>query len=92
MKKFRKIPVEVKAVQLLDNRESVNECLNFVLNSDHLSSDWLKDLNYNEVNRGEGLWIKGSVTAIYGDWIIKDTDGEFYTLKPDAFEKTYEAI
>jgi hypothetical protein len=28
-----------------------------------------------------------------GDWIIPEPDGEhFYPVKPDIFEKTYEAV
>lgn len=33
------------------------------------------------------------VAAFYpGDWIIKGVSGELYPVKPDIFEKTYEAV
>lgn len=36
--------------------------------------------------------LEGTMTAIYGDWIIKGVNGEFYPCKPDIFEKTYEPV
>ena len=27
-----------------------------------------------------------------GDYIIKDINGEFYSCKPDIFDKTYEEV
>jgi len=32
------------------------------------------------------------MTPAVGDWIIKGVNGEFYSCKPDIFEKTYEAV
>lgn len=30
--------------------------------------------------------------ATEGDWIIKGVQGEFYPIKPDIFEETYELV
>ena len=35
--------------------------------------------------------LEGTMTATYGDYIIKGVQGEFYPCKPDIFAKTYEA-
>ena len=36
--------------------------------------------------------LEGDMTASAGDWIIKGVQGEFYSIKPDVFEATYEAV
>lgn len=36
--------------------------------------------------------LEGLMEAVQGDWIIKGLRGEFYSCKPDIFEKTYELI
>ena len=36
--------------------------------------------------------IGGAVTACYGDWIIKGIKGEFYVIRNDIFEATYERV
>jgi hypothetical protein len=34
--------------------------------------------------------LGGTVLVNYGDWIIKDADGKFYSCKPAVFEASYE--
>lgn len=34
--------------------------------------------------------LEGTMTANVGDWVIKGIKGEFYPVKPDIFEATYE--
>lgn len=36
--------------------------------------------------------IEGEMLAYFGDYIVKGVDGEFYSCKPDIFEKTHEII
>lgn len=36
--------------------------------------------------------LEGTLRASAGDWIIKGLNGEFYSCKPDIFEKTYERV
>lgn len=36
--------------------------------------------------------LEGTIKADRGDWIIKGTQGTFYPLHPDVFERTYEEI
>lgn len=34
--------------------------------------------------------LEGSMLARWGDFVIHGVQGEFYSCKPDIFEKTYE--
>lgn len=34
--------------------------------------------------------LEGDMDAMDGDWIIKGAAGEFYPVKPEIFEQTYE--
>ena len=34
----------------------------------------------------------GTWRADFGDWIVKDTNGQFRPCKPDIFENTYEEV
>ena len=36
--------------------------------------------------------LEGEMECSPGDWIIRGVNGEFYPVKPDIFEKTYEAV
>lgn len=34
--------------------------------------------------------LEGGIFASDGDWIVRGVQGEFYPVKPDIFEATYE--
>jgi len=36
--------------------------------------------------------LEGKLTANPGDWIVKEIEGEFYTVRNDIFEKTYGLV
>lgn len=36
--------------------------------------------------------LEGTMTAQFGDYIIKGVKNEFYPCKPDIFEATYELV
>lgn len=36
--------------------------------------------------------LEGDMEASVGDYIIKGVNGEFYSCKPDIFDKTYEEV
>lgn len=38
------------------------------------------------------ITLEGTMTAQYGDWIIRGTEGELYPCKPSVFERKYEAV
>ena len=36
--------------------------------------------------------LEGIMTASLGDYIVKGVNGEFYPVKPDIFEQTYDIL
>lgn len=85
MTKYRKLPVEIEAVQF--NGENRREVLSFAYPS--LSDDALAGA---EAMRLPVVieTLEGDMTANPGDWIIKGVAGELYPCKPDIFAATYE--
>jgi hypothetical protein len=80
MKKFRKKPVIIEAIQLTPlNIEDVEE---------FVGGDLGKDSKGNTVI----ATLEGAMICSMGDWIIKGVKGEFYPCKPDIFELTYEPM
>jgi len=82
MGKYRKLPVEIEAFQLLENDE------------DNVF-DFVNDNGGNAYFHDGDLIIKtleGDMTASDRDFIIKGVNGEFYPCKPDIFYKTYESV
>jgi hypothetical protein len=83
--KYRKLPVEIEAMQLHYSTYSQNQVLNWI-NADQPNGSHGPD---------GGLFItalEGDMFASTGDYIIKDIKGEFYPCKPEIFELTYEAV
>lgn len=79
--KYRKKPIEVEAFRL--------------------GTQPIPDWFMKKVVRGEACiygipdtaeikTLEGTMTANFGDFIIKGVDGEIYPCKPDIFYKTYE--
>ena len=94
MPKFRKKPVEIEAMMYPGRSiDTVDKLLAF--------EDWFNG------NGGRGRYV-GQYLHVYtledgpngeakhvaspGDWIIKGVKGEFYPVKPDIFEATYEPV
>lgn len=84
MPKFRKIPVEIEAVQF--NNDNPNEAFNFI------SCNRVAGFNSDGSKCIIIQTLEGNMKAEIGDWIIKGVNGEFYPCKPDIFEKTYEKV
>ena len=84
MKKYRKKPVIIEAVQL--THENMNDvCM------------WCRGIVWSRppMRAVTGISIEtleGTMNAEFGDWIIKGVSNEFYPCKPDIFEKTYEPV
>lgn len=101
IQKFRKKPVVIEAVQLLNTPASIYECQNFIdggIVDNHsckaAEENW--DIYISIVKKQGGIRLKTlesdneTQIANFGDFIIKGVNGEFYPCKPDIFEKTYE--
>lgn len=81
--KYRKKPVVIEAFQLINK------------NRDKLVA-WCKQYDapfrITGADQMEIQTLEGTMTASWGDWIIKGVKDEFYPCKPDIFEATYEAV
>jgi hypothetical protein len=78
MKKFRKKPVIVEAVQWTGrNDQEIN-----------------KFAAPHGVYKREVIiqTLEGVMRGQVGDWIIRGVKGEFYPCKPDIFAATYEPV
>lgn len=84
--KFRKKPVVVEAIQF-DKLHSVN----LMNNAWPEFKDHAKWKQFPEFFNLQIETLEGPMTANQGDWIIKGVKGEFYPIKNDIFEMTYEA-
>lgn len=91
MRKYRKKPVVIEAIQLKESGENIGEVYDFC---------GLDTGNFPE--RGIGIdpsdgkfkitTLEGVMIAELDDYIIKGIKGEFYPCKPDIFEQTYEEV
>jgi len=80
MKKYRKKPVVIEAIQFTPfNMEEIE---NFVGG----------DIGKNQEGQTVIATLEGAMKCSLNDWIIKGVNGEFYPCKPDIFEKTYELV
>jgi len=83
MKKFRKKPVVIEAIQwtgenIVDVAEFMHSCSGFNINK------FTKTVIIET--------LEGTMSASKDDYIIKGVKGEFYPCKPDIFEQTYETV
>lgn len=93
MKKFRKKPVVIEAVQVsFDNVYEAQDWANGQLPEDHqITLSFSNDEDW----RVDGLIVptlEGPMRCSFGDYLIRGVKGEFYPCKPDIFEMTYEQI
>ena len=86
MPMFRKIPVEVEAIQFTG--ENALEMTDFgdgaILH--------MRATNQLRVRTSTDNGRQGVAYAVVGDWIVKGVKGEFYPCRDDVFKLTYEAI
>lgn len=85
--KYRKKPVEIEAIQFIDDSETLLVIQEFMDNN-NLIIDY-KDFDDPKLKIET---LEGVMNASLGDYIIKGIKGEFYPCKPDIFELTYELI
>ena len=84
MKKYRKKPVVIEAVQYVEYGKLVEGMCNS-------RSCYIDDRNTEP--HVHTIHKNQRVNLEIGDWIIPEPDGEhFYPCKPDIFEATYELV
>lgn len=85
MARYRKLPVEIEAVRVVDFREGRE------------TPQWLiaaiasRDVVVTPSTLVIGT-LEGDMRAQRDDYIIRGTKGEIYPCKPDIFEMTYEPV
>ena len=83
IKKYRKKPVEIEAVQWAgDNLPIIVAFMQKVPQCDLTMGNEKVFINT----------LEGTMTASIGDYIIKGVKGEFYPCKPDVFEQIYYEV
>lgn len=90
MKKFRKKPVVIEAIQL--GEENAGEIVGLINGN---GAEAFMRGGSGGGSRGGAVFIEtleGRHRADPGDWIIRGVQGEFYPCKPDIFEQTYEPV
>lgn len=86
IKKARKKPVEIEFMQF-SKIDNVNDILLWGEGKiEHKVSNNF-NMNYMYIET-----LEGTMTACLGDYIVKGVNGEYYPVKPEIFEKTYEVL
>lgn len=80
IKKYRKKPVVIEAVQITENN-----IVKVAIWCKGSASRHPENIFYIQT-------LEGRMEARVGDWIIKGIKGEFYPCKNDIFEMTYELV
>ena len=87
MKRYRKKPVEIEAVQF--TRDNWDEVVAF---TEGKATTFNKSLILEDKYICNVSTLEGVMVATEGDFIIKGIKGEFYPCKPDIFFMTYDEV
>lgn len=79
-----KKPVEIEYIQF-KNMVNAGEIERWTNLKARYEDSTGKDLIYIDT-------LEGTMTASINGYIVKDVHGEFYPVKPDVFEKTYDIL
>jgi len=77
MAKYRKLPVEIEAIQFTGNNMPELEL-------------FVPVGRYHDDETFSIITLEGEMHVSVDDYVIKGVKGEFYPCKPDIFEATYE--
>ena len=83
VRKFRKRPVTVEAMQITDAASVLD------------IEEWINSSTVGFNTNPPTIWIdtlEGRMEGKVGDWIIKGVNGEFYPCKNEIFIKTYQEV
>lgn len=93
--KYRNKPVVIEAVRfeytlnaLKDLRLFVGDCLGKITKERRPDARAEAQI----ITLEDGIKSQVAHIATEGDWIIKGVQGEFYPVKADIFEETYELV
>lgn len=87
IKKYKKKPIVIEAIQFVDTTERIEEIFKF-MNNETMRVD------YSVYNHPAILieTLEGTMRAEENDYIIKGVNGEFYLCKSEIFFKTYDEV
>lgn len=94
VKKYRKKPVEVEAMQWDGTAMHAGLIIEWVLNHGGAVNYWC-DIPCPGTEEGHYLRIRtleGDMNASKDDFIIKGVQGDFYPCRADIFAETYEEV
>lgn len=88
MKKYRSKPVEIEAIRfIVDN---IAEIQKIAVENESVAIWPGSGADSEYVLKIKTL--EGVMTAGYGDWLIRGTEGEFYPCKDSVFQRKYEEV
>lgn len=99
MARYCKRPVEIEAIQL--NWKNWGDVCDFLGDTISPSNPGRSVDGFTDSCEEVAPYIELTVTTIHGeeavirhgDWIVREpAPGRFYPIKPDIFDKTYEAV
>ena len=90
IQKFRKKPIIVEGVQWTG--DNLREIVDFIPSLQYHNSNW-EWYEKSVKENGLGIFIyEGFSIVEIGDWILRDINNEFYPIKPNILEATYELV
>lgn len=93
--KYRKKPVIVEAIKFKYSNDCIKDILEFakgnigqIYKARHIDARAELEI----VTLEDGNLLKAKHIATEGDYIVKGVEGEFYAIKPNIFESTYDRV
>jgi hypothetical protein len=83
--KYRSKAVEIEAMQATG--KNCYELMHFMNRTQDIFDAELFQTDLPVINT-----LEGNLRVSIGDWIIKGTEGEFYTCKDSVFQRKYEPV
>lgn len=96
MSQFRKKPIVVEAFQITQasrsNKDAWPTWLYRAWNSQNGAIGSLQEDPADPTGQLQLVTAEGTLTILWGDWLIQDADGELYICKDAVFQKTHDAV
>ena len=90
--RYTKRPVTIEAIQWDGTQSGATPIIDWILDHDHSADYWAPGEWDHETNAAyiNITTLEGNMIASRDDWIIRGVQGEFYPVKNQIFEETYE--
>ena len=84
---FRKLPVEIQAIEYDGTPASKREIIDWTRGSE--TPGFIDDMDHTTLKIQT---LEGDHTVTVGDFVIRGVEGEFYPCKPGILAKSYEEV